>query len=160
LSSLAWISGLLAIAIYCVAIYVTISMGKEQQVHELWIPWFQYIGSIPKTMISLFQVVTFDQWATDIVRPIAILNPSVLVVVLILIVICSFGIMNVIIGVIVDRAMQIASENEVLVQHVIDGVEEKLMASLSQAFAKADDDGSAQLTQDEFCEALLSPEFT
>merc|ERR1711963_1200107 len=101
--TLGWISVLLALATYCTAVYVVMGIGKDPKTNEHWMASKQYIGSIFLTMYSLFEVITFDDWCHRIVRPLTSIRVDMILILSLMIVWCSFGILNVIVGVIVER---------------------------------------------------------
>ena len=65
----------------------------------------QWFGSIGESMYSLFQIMTLESWSMGIVRPVMEVHPSAWVFFVPFILITSFAILNLFIGIIVD-AMQ------------------------------------------------------
>lgn len=159
LPTLGWISVLLALCTYCGAVYVVMGVGKDPYTKEHWMESQQYIGSILMAMYSLFEVITFDNWADRFVRPLSNLRGDMLIVLSLLIIWCSFGIMNVIVGVIVERTFVVASENEDQVVKKIEETEHELILSLASQFSQADVESDEQLTQAEFNEAVNRDDF-
>ena len=41
----------------------------------MWPQWEPYVGEVHKSMLTVIQVITFDSWATDIVRPMKAVVP-------------------------------------------------------------------------------------
>lgn len=68
-------------------------------------------GSIGQSMFTLFQMMTLDGWRTEIAEPVLVLYPWAWVFFVIFIIITSFAVLNLFIGVIVD-AMNIIHEEE------------------------------------------------
>lgn len=119
----------------------------------------QYIGGIMTTMYSLFEVITFDRWADNFVRPLSHLRGDMLLVMCLLIIWCSFGIMNVIVGVVVERTFVVAQENEDQVMKKVEDTEHALILSLAEQFIKADESEDQALSKEEFTEAINKDEF-
>ena len=74
--SLFWVLLLLAVVIYCVAIFITISVGQRCESDPyvavgdvIWTrPMYpdcaEYFGNVPASMYTLFQVLTLDRWSS------------------------------------------------------------------------------------------------
>lgn len=157
--TLGWIALLLALATYCGSVYIVMGLGKDPRTNEHWLTSKVYIGSIFKCMYSLFEVITFDDWANNFVRPLASLRGDMLVVMILMIIWCSFGVLNVIVGVIVERTLTVASENEENVMAKIEECEHELIYSMTDEFLKADTSADDQLTKEEFVTAVNEDSF-
>jgi len=71
-------------------------------------PWF---GTIGLSMYSLFQIMTLESWSMGIVRPVMEIYPYAWVFFIPFIVITSFAVLNLFIGIIVD-AMNVMHAGE------------------------------------------------
>jgi voltage-gated sodium channel len=80
-----------------------------------------YFGDLSKSLITLFQIATFDDWA-NIYRPIAEHSPFSLIYFVTFIFIAVFVMLNLVVGEIVNNASNIPSE----VQEDISGIEKEL----------------------------------
>lgn len=69
--------------------------------------WFGYVGA---SAYTLFQIMTLESWSMGIVRPTMVLFPYAWVFFVPFIIITSFAVLNLFIGIIVD-AMQTAQED-------------------------------------------------
>ena len=96
------IIGLIAIIFYVAAVIATSFFGST------FAPWF---GSVGESMYTLFQIMTLESWSMGIVRPVMDEYPYAWVFFVPFIVITSFAVINLFIGVIVD-AMQTQHEQE------------------------------------------------
>jgi voltage-gated sodium channel len=76
----------------------------------------QWFGSIGESMYSLFQIMTLESWSMGIVRPVMEVHPSAWVFFVPFILITSFAILNLFIGIIVD-AMQTQHMEDEANQH-------------------------------------------
>jgi voltage-gated sodium channel len=85
----------------------------------------EWFGSVGRSMYSLFQIMTLESWSMGIVRPVMTVYPYSWIFFVIFILITSFAVMNLFIGIVVD-AMQQQSYEE---QHV---EAEKLSAESSE----------------------------
>ncbi len=75
----------------------------------------EWFGSIGRSMYSLFQIMTLESWSMGIVRPVMEVFPLAWIFFVIFILITSFAVLNLFIGIIVD-AMQ---QQSVAEQHII-----------------------------------------
>lgn len=96
------IIGLIAIIFYVAAVIATSFFGTTFDA------WF---GSVGESMYTLFQIMTLESWSMGIVRPVMAEYPYAWVFFVPFIVITSFAVINLFIGVIVD-AMQTQHEQE------------------------------------------------
>lgn len=159
LATLGWVSLLLVLSCYICAVYVCMVVAKVPENREKWFESKNYVGSVPRAMWSFLEVVTFDRSHDRIARPIIALNPPAILVFGFLAMICSFGLLNVIVGVIVERTLQVALENEEEVSKEIEKCEKFVMESMGEEFVKADADGNGELEMEEFKKAIREPGF-
>jgi len=106
LPGMASVVGVLSIIFYVSAVLATKIFGSHPDVHMQ--EWF---GSIGASAYTLFQVMTLESWSMGIVRPTMELFPLSWVFFVPFIIITSFAVLNLFIGIIVD-AMQVMHEEE------------------------------------------------
>ena len=106
LPGMASVVGVLSIIFYVSAVLTTKIFGShsDNNMQE----WF---GSIGASAYTLFQVMTLESWSMGIVRPTMELFPLSWVFFVPFIIITSFAVLNLFIGIIVD-AMQVMHEEE------------------------------------------------
>jgi voltage-gated sodium channel len=160
LTTLLWVALLLGIIVYCVAVVLTSSVGHDGYAEEQWEYAQQYVGTVPKAMWTVVQVITFDAWATDVVRPMNLASPGSLWLLLATIIVCSFGVLNVIVAVMVQHTRKLADENLGHVDSVLEEKDKQLLHSMAEEFHSSDEDGNAELSFDEFKELLKSKTFS
>ena len=103
---MASVVGVLSIIFYVSAVLTTKIFGSHSDVNMQ--EWF---GSIGASAYTLFQVMTLESWSMGIVRPTMELFPLSWVFFVPFIIITSFAVLNLFIGIIVD-AMQVMHEEE------------------------------------------------
>ena len=98
------VGGILLLLFYVSAVLTTSLFGQhpDSQMQE----WF---GTVAASLYTLFQVMTLESWSMGIVRPTMELFPHSWLFFLPFIIITSFAVLNLFIGIIVD-AMQTAQE--------------------------------------------------
>lgn len=126
LITMAWVSVLLVMIAFCMATALTSLVGFNGFVKEHWIHAAQYTGSVYKSWWTVFQVLTFDDWTTDIVRPFAGGRPWAVFMLLVTIVVCNFGLLNLIVSVMIERTVYIAQKNRDLKAKLLDSAKEDL----------------------------------
>ena len=103
LPSIGWICGLLFILFYIFSVLTTSLFGKDFP------EWF---GSIGASMYTLFQVLTLESWSMGIVRPVMEAFPHAYLLFIPFILVTSFIVMNVFIGIIVGAMSEVAAANK------------------------------------------------
>jgi voltage-gated sodium channel len=66
----------------------------------------EWFGSIGRSMYSLFQIMTLESWSMGIVRPVMQVYPAAWIFFVTFILITSFAVLNLFIGIIVDAMQQ------------------------------------------------------
>ncbi|MCO7189635.1 MULTISPECIES: ion transporter [unclassified Pseudoalteromonas] len=132
LPGMASVIGVLGIVFYVSAVLTTKLFGQHPDPNMQ--EWF---GSIGASAYTLFQVMTLESWSMGIVRPTMELFPQSWLFFVPFIIITSFAVLNLFIGIIVD-AMQVMHEEEgkpdqvLATREDIERVEAKLDALLKQ----------------------------
>jgi len=160
LRTMGWVALLLLMIVYCVSVVVTTTVGHSEYVRSHWLASQQYVGTVYRTMWTIIQVITFDNWATDIVRPMSEVSPIMTWVMLGVITICTFGVLNVIIAVMVERTLTIARENRDIIGGVLEKTEKELLKSMAEDFLAFDKDGSGELDFEEFQKLIRTDAFS
>ena len=98
--------GVLSIVFYVAAVLTTTLFGQhpDPDMQE----WF---GSVSASAYTLFQVMTLESWSMGIVRPTMEIFPNAWIFFIPFIIITSFAVLNLFIGIIVD-AMQSSHESD------------------------------------------------
>lgn len=99
LPSLGWIFGLLFIIFYIFSVLATSLFGAHFQ------EWF---GSMGATMYTLFQVLTLESWSMGIARPVMEEFPHAYLLFIPFILLTSFIVLNVFIGIIVNTMSSVS----------------------------------------------------
>jgi len=158
LRTMLWVALLLVIIVYCIGITLTTMVGQDDAAKAEWRYADQYFGKVPRSMWTIMQVITFDAWASDVARPLAEVSPTALAVIFLAIMLCSFGVLNVIVAVMVERTLAIAKESKDATGKILEKTEHELLKSMTDDFNKCDlDDGEVDLA--EFQKLLQTPAF-
>mmetsp|Transcript_130181 Transcript_130181/g.324598 ORF Transcript_130181/g.324598 Transcript_130181/m.324598 type:complete len:515 (+) Transcript_130181:139-1683(+) len=146
--TLCWTYVMICILLYFFAIMATSLIGKQDafrdnaSVQELF-------GDVPKSMLTLFQVMTLDSWSS-LCRPIMVGSQVWIgVFFIVFITVAQFVLMNLVTAVIVENAFSDSkTEDEELAQRIA-REKEKELEELTVIFKQLDEDGSGMLTREE-----------
>lgn len=118
----------------------------------------EYFGSLAKSSLTLFQVMTFDHWMTSVVRPLLKADRTFEVFMLIVFqALAAYGILNIVLGVVTANVMSNAQDRDEAVEEKLLDEQAKLLLSLRDFFLSCDFDGSGTLELDELESAARSP---
>lgn len=139
MKALGWVALVLIVALYVGAIIVTAQIGQNDAVYgagasydgQVW-PYREYFGTVPRSMFTLFQVITLDGWVDDILRHVVYRQPLFGIFFIMFMVIMAFGVMNVIVGIIVENTLTAA---QVIDRRIEDQERSKRQAAVSDLYA-------------------------
>jgi hypothetical protein len=155
--TLGWVALLLAMFIYVPAIYLTVAIGQNTKYDTVetmdgqpW-PYDKLFGKVPRSMLTLFQVVTLDSWADEIARPAMDVpeNSWLGMAFILFILFATYGIMNIVVGVIVEHTLGTASVTERVVEEEEAEMKKMVLRDLRKLFELTDSDRSGTITKDE-----------
>jgi voltage-gated sodium channel len=154
-----WMGSATIFFIYIFGVVIATTCGQDPQIREYWHLTDVYVGTVRRAMITILQVMTLDGWIDDIGRPI-FYSSSLTVIILILCVwILTFGTLNILIGVIVERVLTISQEGKDAGFRMAEKTEQALLQSMAQDFWLADRSGRAELTYRDFQRMIRSQGF-
>jgi len=112
---------------------------------------------VPKAAFSLFQMMTLSNWSSQLVRPIFEQYPWIFVLVVPFLCIATVGLLNIIVGVVVESTLNSAANNAEKEgkEHV--KMQAKVLDSLKMVFEEADTDGGGTLDRDELRRSMRKP---
>jgi voltage-gated sodium channel len=162
--ALAWVGVLICILIFPFSVMFTTEIGWNHALYngtasyddKAW-RYDIYFGSIWKTTFTLVQVLTRDGWCDGIVRHVLHKQPNMWIFFYIFMILSSFGLMNVIVGVIVENTLQaakVADERVMLYEQWENG---KLIDSMVELLTMSDVSRSGCLHFEEFTAAIDGP---
>lgn len=150
---LGWTYLMIGFLLYIFALAATSLIGKSMEDDEFVQEMF---GSVPLSMFTLFQIMTLDSW-TSVVRPIGDAQSWTYFYFLGFIAIAVFVLVNLITAVIVENAFESSKSDESDMAVVMQREKEREVEELKDLFLECDQDGSGELTKDEFHEAVARP---
>lgn len=155
-----WVCILLFSALYCFGILTTILIGQAppHTFDYTWSssPWDEkdYWGTVPKSMYSLFQIVTIDSWNSVLGRPVVNADPGFFFLFFLFLMLTKFALMNIIVGVLCEITQRSQASNVDRMQKLMDEEQKRVMNSLRAIFEAADQDGSGDVDRHEYQSAM------
>lgn len=154
--TLFWTYVMICSVLYVFAIFGVYLIGKDetfQNDDEAQAIADEYFGNVPKTFVTLFQVMTLDSW-TAISRPLMVHSDIVApyFIIFILIVVLSLG--NLVTAVIISNAEESGKQDEEMEAREKRDEAMKEIDDLKALFEEIDADGSGMLSRDEYDDAL------
>jgi len=157
-----WVAGMLLLIMWVFAILITIVVGKGVEAREFNFRssnWTKddYWGTVPKSLYSLFQVITRDKWSDGLVGPLIERYNWLVLIFIPFMCITVLALMNTIVGVVVESTLASAKANEEKEGKEKRELDGKVLATLEKIFKDADTNGSGHLTREELSGALRKP---
>eukprot|EP00440_Ansanella_granifera_P039644 gb/GFBE01042999.1/.p1 GENE.gb/GFBE01042999.1/~~gb/GFBE01042999.1/.p1 ORF type:complete len:552 (+),score=131.31 gb/GFBE01042999.1/:1-1656(+) len=118
-----------------------------------WIVSYHF-GSLPRTLATLMAFVCADSVA-GIYMPIIVQRPWLVIYFVLLLLMVSVALMNLVTAVLVEGALENASNDKELERHDLKTKVKKTIPKIMALFAEYDDDGSGTLTREEVAQVPL-----
>jgi len=148
--ALIWAWVFKAIIIFVVAILMTRVLGKSypksQRMQVLY-------GTVPKSMFTLFQVMTLEEWPS-VVRDAMNVEPWTVIVHLVFLIVMAFSLSNAIIAVIVDSVLDQATSHRADLMKKEEAERKQTEPKILEAFTASDEDGDGVVTKAEFLNSV------
>ena len=155
MKTLMWVSMLLMLFLYVCGIFVTMTIGQNVLMYGQYYNdsggWnhAEYFGTVTKSMYTLFQVMTLESWAEGIARHVISQQPEMMLFFILFLMFTTFGLLNLVIGVIVENTLAAARNNEEKIRKQQERERSRVLGHLRDIFDLADEDCSGSLTIDE-----------
>lgn len=163
--TLSWTSLLLLVTLYFFAIFGTMQIGQNDEIYNRYYEetagfWDHeiYFGTIPRSMLSFFQVCVLDGWSENIVRHVKKNQPGMEWMFVAFIFFTTFGILNIVVGVVVENTLQMAKVSDAKIKKKREKDRMRVLNHLRDFFEQSDEDGSGTLTSEEVQIAMENPE--
>jgi len=163
LRTMTWVVVLVSLLVYVFAIFCTEIIGRDESFPDynndpnaLTAANFnnhQYFGSLWRSMLTCFSLITLSEWST-ITRPIAEHQPIILICLVAFVMMTAFGIMNVIIGIMAQHALDAAMQASESKAERHRKEQMAFFSAVEQIVAKTDSDQNGDIEFKEFQEAV------
>eukprot|EP00929_Paragymnodinium_shiwhaense_P120236 TRINITY_DN92151_c0_g1_i1.p1 TRINITY_DN92151_c0_g1~~TRINITY_DN92151_c0_g1_i1.p1 ORF type:complete len:590 (+),score=128.28 TRINITY_DN92151_c0_g1_i1:92-1861(+) len=149
--TVSWITSILLLLMWALACWLTTWVGQSERLPHVYYADFEgantwtaldYWGTVPRSCLSLLQVLTLDRWSTNVMWPIIRTFPWTALITGIFLLVGVLSLMSVIVGNIVERALK-AAEKSSAEEHVQrERLDATVLNSLKSLFEEADEDGN------------------
>jgi len=139
---------------------MTLAVGRQDEVYDQYFMrsggWDHevYFRTSWRSLFSMVQVLTLDNWNEGIVRHVSMEQPGLLVFFLIFIVVSTFGLLNLLVGIMVERTLLIAEEGRNKKRRAAERGRQEVFNQLRHIFEAGDADGSGTLTLQEVADVM------
>eukprot|EP00913_Durusdinium_trenchii_P021657 g20349.t1 len=100
-----------------------------------------YVGSVLRSMFTMLQVATFDKWAESVARPLFHVAPMATPVLFVCIFVMSFGTLNILVAVMVERISVITADRRTHAEQARVRMEAYMLESMVDDLHANDKDG-------------------
>lgn len=159
-----WICIMLVLLVEIAAIVTTRAIGHNDVLYD---PYFTssggwdheiYFKTVWRSMLTLFQILTFDSWSEEVVRHVGQQQPWMLAFFVAFVVVLSFSLLNLIAGLVVEATFRIATQDKQRLLKLQEKRRRTVFSQLRLIFKDADSDNSGKLSQEEVREVIAKPE--
>lgn len=151
LKTLGWVLLLLLIVVYSGGMFMTNQVGHQCDTdYAAWSDCHDIFGTVLKSMFSLFQVISMESWSMQIARPVLKESPWLFFFFLTFLMLTTFGMLNIIVGVIVENTLQAANDEQLAQARLR---EQQILGELLEmrtVFEEADEDSNGDVDVEEF----------
>jgi len=152
LCSMVWVTLAMVVGLFIFSIIATVLIGQNDELIEVRLggdPVSARFGNIPRSMYSLFELVTLEGLEA-VARPLVMAQPALVLFFMTFIIIFPFGLLNMIVGLVIEKTLeQQRAMKDVDRQNLHDSLVNDLL-KLKEFFEAADADGDGTLTYEEF----------
>jgi len=155
-----WVFILLLLLMWAVGCILTEAVGHSDRIGEFYyganshFTAHDYFGTVPRSVYTLFQILTLDRWSSQVTWPVIKVIPGVSVIFLLFICVGVLSLMSVIVGNIVECTMRSAKDNREDQERERERMNAKIMASLRMIFLEADEKKSGQINRQDLRSTL------
>jgi len=156
LGSLLCIGSMLIVGLYVCAIFTTTTIGRSKKLKELQMgpaTGFERFGSMPRSMYSLFELMTLEGWE-NVGRPLVMEQPLMSLFLFFFIMVFTFGILNMVVAVVVEKTLQQsrAVQDTSDLQKRDEAMQE--LMRIRDIFQEMDEDPNGLISRKEFEDAM------
>ena len=148
LKTLIWVFVFMIVIIYMCSIFTTTQLGSVSD----------NFSTIPNSMLTLFQITTLDSWSDTIVRPLISDNPAMIAFFLVYIFITSYGLVNVVLGIVVENTVISANDKRARDMKEKEVMKQGAIGSLRDLLEKSTPSGMRSISKEDFHLYLKVPE--
>jgi len=161
--TIVWVFVIIFLMIYVVAIITTMQIGHNP-IYDIYSKtsggWDhrKYFGSVPKSMLTLFQIVTLDEWSVSVARHVITNNRAFFIFFVVFIFCTTYGLLKLVVGIIVENVLAAARANKHKIARLEYESKLRTLDSIREIFKLADADQSGEVDLEEFKDIIQDPD--
>lgn len=158
--TLFWVCVLLMLLLYVTGIFMTMTVGANDELYDDYKKesggWDheEFFGTVGRSMFTLFQVVSLENWTTKVARHVISNQPQFAFFFFVFVMFTTYGMLNLVLGVIVEGTLAEAKQNTEKMKQKQDAERLKTLEYLRDIFEDADEDKSGTMDLSEFEKAM------
>jgi voltage-gated sodium channel len=137
LRRLLWVGLMLVLLLYCGGIFMT-TVCNTTEVRSDWQESYVYVGSVQKSMWTLLQVVTFDDWSDGLARPLSNASPTGTICLFFIMAFGGLAILNIVLAITVEGTLHTAKIQKHQVNADLEQAESELFQVMAEEFLSMD----------------------
>jgi len=160
MGSAVWVYILLALAMYVFAVLGTELFGKSTSLQQSLdennknVDIDALFGTIPRSLVTLFQMFADDALVSEIMRPIGEVQPTAWILFILYVSIVSMGLLQMLSAVFIDSLLSEKQERERVIVQQKDRLKAELVQLVSAVFSTLDEDGDGKLSSSDLQRGL------
>jgi len=160
ISSIAYLGTLLGTGLYVSAIFTTLTIGHSERLKAIQmgsVTAEDRFGTVSRSTYSLFELMSLQGW-DQVGRPLVEEEPLFSILLLMFIMVFTFGLLNMIVAFVVEKTMKQDEVMGDLSRHESHREVAQGLLEMKTTFEEADTDGNGTISKKEFLEALQTNE--
>ena len=154
LQDIIWVFVLVIILLYVFGILANSLFGDSESLSATGFDTHGHFGTVTRSMMTLFQVMTFDSWMSAVTRPVGNEHPEAFVFFILFALLASLGMLNLLTAIFVESLAALTQEGAMQEKKDRKVRKELLAKFIRDVFNRFDIDGSGTLDADEIHECL------
>jgi len=140
--------------IYVFAILAQGTFGNSKELDAAGFNSYDFFGTVPRSMASLFQMMCFDSWSSQIMRPVGNVYTFAFFFFCFFVSLASMGMLNLLTAIFVDSLSTLSTEDAIQNEQMEAEAKHKMVTFIEETFQTFDRSGSGTLTREEVVKAL------
>uniref|UniRef100_A0A0G4FGS1 EF-hand domain-containing protein n=1 Tax=Chromera velia CCMP2878 TaxID=1169474 RepID=A0A0G4FGS1_9ALVE len=153
--ALLWVGFLFSVSIYTISVLVTILYENDRGDPLI----DEFFGSVRKSMLTMFQIITLESWTNGIVRPAETVSPGKTYLFIFWVCFATFGLLNVLTAIFVEHTIVTAQADEQARKTQILQERKREAQMILSLMEEADENKDGNLSKAELLNMLENPDF-
>jgi len=153
-----WISMMFMMIILVSAIFCTNIIGHEAESYTEKEKIKRYFGTVPRSMVTLFQFVTLDDWSS-VAFSVTQDNPMLYIFFILYIMLTAFTVISLLTGVVAEHMLEVTKEDDMAEEGEKQTRWFEMVEKIGDMFSMGDIDDDGMISREEFSKVMHSKKF-